>query len=216
MVSMPKSVRLMTFSSSANSVTPIFVIDASVVINLNASRHAPKIIQATKWKWIISANAHDELRLGAEKGHADFKALEELIAAGLIETRPLGEAALADYDSLVGGPAGKTLDDGEAATLALAIQLRATALIDERKARTLAAARFPALPILSTAAILTSERVQAALGEHHRSAILGALRGARMRVPEDSLAEIIGIVGEEQAALCPSLPPSARPRRAIA
>lgn len=206
----------MIFSSSASNVPPTFVVDASVVINLNATEHAPVIIQATRSKWIIPTNAYDELRLGAQKGHTDFAALEKLIKAGLVEAFPLGEEALSQYESLVAGGVGTTLDDGEAATLAMAVALNATALIDERKARTIAATRFHALSILSTAAVLVSEHVRTALGGHHRAAILGALRVARMRVPEESLAEILAIIGDDEAARCPSLPSSARNKRLIA
>jgi predicted nucleic acid-binding protein len=113
---------------------------------------------------------------------------------------------------LVAGRASETLDDGEAATLALSLHLGATALIDERKAICIAAGRFPALTVATTTDLLFSAQVRGALSANlFGDALFASLTKARMRVPNHLLDEVCDCLGPDRTLLCLSLP--ARVRR---
>jgi len=86
------------------------------------------------------------------------------------------------------------------------------AVIDERKATTLAALRFPRLRVLSTVDLTLAVRVTASLGDAVvADAVFDALTGARMRVPHARLADVVALVGPTRLASCHSLPSRLRP-----
>ena len=115
------------------------------------------------------------------------------------------------YLSLVAGRANHTLDDGEAATLALTLHLSATALIDERKAISIAAGRFPVLTVATTTDLLLSAQVRAVLDADQLADVLFAsLTKARMRVPDHALDEVCACLGFDRTQLCLSLPARVR------
>ena len=98
--------------------------------------------------------------------------LTVLINAGRIDVVTLGDAGAAYFERLVVGRAEETLDDGEAATIAWAAEHRAIAVIDERKANRICAARFPQLRVASTVDVFAQEKVRlrsAATGSRARS-----------------------------------------------
>lgn len=183
------------------------VADASVVINLNATARAVEIIKAARNPFVVTENACIELEMGARNGHQDHRKLTELIDAGLIQRVRLGAIDMPIYELLIDGSASRTLDDGEAATIAYAHQNGCIALIDERKARTLCAANFPGLYVASTAELLMQGVVAGAIGTQGQAdALVNALTVARMRVPPEHLNKIMKLIGPERAALCASLP----------
>jgi predicted nucleic acid-binding protein len=200
--------------SSSNFLTDprlILVADASVVINLNATGGARAIITAFPNKWAVTANAFSELIGGQRNGHDDAHALQALIKDGVIDLVGLGAEGGRVYETLIDGTAFRTLDDGEAATIAYAHEVRGVALIDERKATNLCADRYPDLPLLSTVELLLHDVVVRALGQNgHVGAILGALQKARMRVPPDQISRVVEVIGKKCAAKCMSLPKGAR------
>ena len=119
---------------------------------------------------------------------------------------PLAAEDEALFLSLVSGPASETLDDGEAATLACAVRLGACAVIDERKATSLAARRLASLELCSTCDLLLGPHVRDAFGPtDFADALFAALSDARMRVPDAHAAAIVDLLGD-RAALCLSIP----------
>ena len=187
------------------------VTDASVIINLNATESAAAIIDAFPNPFLVTANVCRELSMGEPRGHLCGEKLEALISQGVLALAELGPADDTVYRSLVEGRFEGTLDDGEAATIAYAVGHESVALIDERKARKICAARFPALLFGSTVEMLLHPAVAERLGESGQSdAIFLALRDARMHVPHHALQQIIERIGEERAVECPSLPRSFR------
>lgn len=105
----------------------------------------------------------------------------------------------------------RTLDDGEAATIAFAYETGAVALIDEKKAQHICAAHFPHLRVMSTVDFLMQDSIISALGQPALSqALLYALRYARMRVPPHQIEKVVDLIGEEAAATCVSLPKTHR------
>ena len=187
--------------------------DASVIINLNATGHARDILRVFPAAPVVTAEARAELLAGQSKAYTGFADLEALVEAGLYRIAPLPDDA-GLFTSLVSGRAADTLGDGEAATIAYAVTHGRAAMIDERKALRICTERFPDLTVVATVDLLLHPAVREALGEAGQAdAILGALSGARMRVPSERIPEVVAVIGEERAARCSSLPQSARRRR---
>lgn len=190
---------------------PPLVADASVWINLVAGGRAVDVLRALASPMIIPSIALGELERGRDKGRSTYAGVTPLIAAGYVTVIDLPQEAEDVYLSLVAGRASQTLDDGEAATLALALHLRATALIDERKAIGIAAARFSDLTVATTTDLLLSTHVRSILNaEALAVAVFASLTQARMRVPDHLLDEVCDCLGPDRTRLCLSLPARVR------
>lgn len=198
----------MTSSSFLGDPGAPVVTDASVIINLVATRTASEIVDAFPNRFLATTNVRRELWEGRGRGHGSWEGLDALIVKGSIEPVELQRSDEPVYRSLVEGEAQETLDDGEAATIAYAVGRNAVALIDERKARRICAARFPELRLASTADILLHGLVKDGLGEAGQGdAIFHALRDAKMQVvPVDRIQELVRRIGPVRAAVCTSLP----------
>lgn len=189
----------------------MMVVDASVVINLNATGYAPEIIRAFPNQVVVTDSAIAELASGVRNGHGDAQKLQELIDSGVVQAVTVGETCIHIYESLIDGNALSTLDDGEAATIAYAYEVHGIAMIDERKARRLCAERFPDLPVFLTVDLLLHDLTVQALGRTEQiESIYRALSIARMRVPPERMALVVQIIGDERAKVCSSLPKLAR------
>jgi len=175
---------LSSFSSGG-----VRVLDASAVINLNATDCAHDILRALGDRIVVVDTVVDELAVGTRTSREDPAKLQDLVA----------------------GRASETLDDGEAASIAFALESGGAVVIDERKANRICRERFPQLRLACTVDIFLHPAVGAALGrERLISAVLSALQRARMQVPVHHLASVVDLVGVEQAGRCPSLPRSVR------
>lgn len=191
------------------------VADASITINLNATGVSREILQALPTRLLVVEEVVAELKEGEHTGRSDAAALSEWVKSGDIEIVSLGRGGLKHFESLVSGSAADTLDDGEAATIAYALEMNAIPVIDERKANRLCHARFSAFPIACSLDILGHSNVIAKLG-HTRlaEAIFNALQNGRMRVPPQHLEWVVATIGEERAATCHSLPRQVRMTKA--
>lgn len=189
----------------------VIVADASAVINLNATGSAQDIVTALPNHLAVVDVVRAELEQGRRRDRRDADLLNELVAAGLIEVVRLGEPAMHHFEELVIGPAARTLDDGEAATIAYAIAHDAIPLVDERKANRLCAEWFPELRVGCTVDIFTHPEMLRCLGrETLAGAVFKALYHGRMRVFPQHIEWVLGLIGIQQAALCTSLPGSVR------
>ena len=195
--------------SSTTLTDPVarLVADASTVINLIATGSAGDIIAALPNRIAVVDVVLGELETGRARGREAFDRLKELASSGALEIVELGDDALPYFEDLVIGPAVATLDDGEAATIAYALAHSSTALIDERKATRICRERFPNLRLACTIDVLIHGDVQQRLGRALLAdAVFRALRDGRMGVLSHHLEWVIGVIGEERAAQCPSLP----------
>ena len=189
----------------------LLVADTSVIINLNASQCAKDILDALPNQVFVVEEVSQELERGRQFGWTNADALLALIKSQRIAIVRLGEIGQRYFERLVAGPASQTLDDGEAATIAYALENGATPLIDERKAHRICAERFPAMAVGCTGDLLAHDKVQQVLGrEILAEAVYNALQDGRMRVMADFLAWTVELIGPDQAANCPSLPRSVR------
>ena len=185
--------------------TPV-VVDTSVVINLNATGCAEAILRSLPNRCVVVEDVLQELQLGRQAGRGDADALAVLIEQHLVERAQLRGTGMFHFRSLVSGSASETLDDGEAATIACAIERSAVALVDERKAIRICTERFPNLAVGCTIDVLAQRHVQAALGPSLADAVFNALDRGRMRVPDQHGQWVVDLIGKERAAECRSLP----------
>jgi predicted nucleic acid-binding protein len=191
----------------------LLVIDTSVAINLNASRSATEILHALPYKIAIVDVIQKELELGRERGRRDVELTNSLVTAGHLKVVSIEDGGWLHFEPLVIGSAAETLDDGEAATIAYAIESGGVAVIDEDKAVKICALRHPSLLIASSLDLFGHPMVCEALGpEHLAEAVFLALRDARMRVLRRHHEWVLDLIGLKRAALCPSLPRSLRSR----
>ncbi|MYN63800.1 MAG: hypothetical protein F4X11_02025 [Acidobacteria bacterium] len=196
----------MTFQSCLDNRTAPVVADTSVVINLNATGCAETILRALPNRCVVVEQVSLELQVGRRTGRPDADALAVLIRESLIEHAQLEDVGLVHFTDLVTGSAAETLDDGEAATIACAIERGAVALVDERKANRICTERFPGLGIGCTVDVLAQRHVRGALGGGLADAVFSALDRGRMRVPDHHGQWVLGLIGKERAAGCRSLP----------
>lgn len=181
--------------------------DTSFWISIVATGRSDDILRAIPNTTLITDVAVSELERGRARGRNTIDEVENLIAASLLSVVTCPEEAEPVYFDLVGGNAAETLDDGEACTLAYALNCGCCAVIDEKKATALARRRFPQMVIASTTDLLLSGPVEAALGRNGVSAALfDALVGAKMRVPVHLVEDVCERLGEERAKQCRSLP----------
>lgn len=197
--------------SCLNDTSGLLIADASVAINLNATDRPADILRALPHKVALVDIVQSELELGRERGRRDAEITQALIEKKYLRLVRLGETGLRHFEKLVVGSATDTLDDGEAATVAYALEVTATAVIDERKALRICSSRYPGLLTASSLDLIGHAEVLKALGEAGLAeAIFRALRDARMRVAETHLEWVVELIGQEKASQCPSLPRKAR------
>jgi predicted nucleic acid-binding protein len=190
------------------------VADTSVIINLNATGYAAAILRALPVRVVTPDTVQSELEHGRAKGRHDADLLSALVADGLIDIVSLGERGSGYFEELVIGTASETLDDGEAATIACALERDLPALIDESKAMRICAVRYPMLALGCTVDLLAHRAVGREMKDDAlTAAVLNALQRGRMRVFPQHLDWVLRVIGPEQAAKCPSLPRTARGRR---
>lgn len=197
-------------SCLTDSTLPV-VADTSVMINLNATGYAEAILDALPNRFLVVEEVSFELEVDSRTGRNDAKALSALVTQGRVELVGLGDAGTRHFIRLVSGPANQTLDDGEAATIAYALEYGATALIDERKAIRICAERFGELSTGCTIDIFAQDDVQRILARDTLAdAVFNALYQGRMRVPAPYVEWVVNLIGEERATQCRSLPASVR------
>lgn len=196
------------FGSSKSKAT--LVLDTSVVINLSACGSGPRVLAALDREVVVVNHVLNELHPDHPKGHhTEFMAVA--ISRKLLEIVALGEVGLSHFENLTVGSGPDTLDDGEAATVAYAIQVGAKAVIDDRKAIRICR-EHPCRPrFASTIDLFRHPNVErdlgmAALGE----AVFRALTIARMRVLHNDLEWVVKLIGTDRIAHCPSLPAAVR------
>lgn len=203
----------MGLSCLADSETQL-VLDASTAINLNATGCAGAILRALPNEVIVTDIVLEELQEDSQSGRNDGELMARLVADGVVRVENISGLSQPNFENLVIGHGPDTLDDGEAATLAYAVERKAVAAIDERKARRICSERFPATKVASTVDVLCHDAVIAALGAAALAdAVFAALRNARMRVLPQHEKWVVDLVGSERAQLCASLP---RRSRAVA
>jgi predicted nucleic acid-binding protein len=187
------------------------VADTSTVINLIATGCAGTILVALPNPIVVVDVILGELDTGRSRGRVHADRFQEIIGAGHVAIVSLGDIGWMHFETLVTGTARDTVDDGEAATIAYAVEHGAVSILDEKKGTRICSSRFPDLKSISTVDVLLHPRVLESLGEDaFTDALFAALRDARMAVFPHHLDEVLRLIGPERASQCPSLPIAAR------
>ena len=193
-----------------DSDAPI-VADTSVVINLDATGYFGRILGSLPNRLLVSDVVTSEVQRGEIAASRRENAIWDIIGSGQAEVVALTSDGSQMFRNLTSGSAAETLGDGEAATIAHAVDLRAIALIDERKGLRISADKFPSLVTATTLDVLTHPQVRSGLGMSRLSeAVFNALTRARMRVPQHYFQWVIDLIGVDNASKCTSLPRSVR------
>lgn len=183
------------------------VLDTSVVVNLNATGFADRILSAIPTKTFVPTPVLHELKRGIHMGYSDATDLRELLRQGLVETMNLPRHTESEYISLVSGSAASSLGDGEAATIVSARAHSAWAAIDERKARKICSEHYKELRIASTVDILAHPKVISAMTDFEFStALLAALEVANMQVQKHHMDWVVAKIDPGRIGNCLSLP----------
>jgi predicted nucleic acid-binding protein len=146
-----------------------------------------------------------EIIFDPSNGASGEHAIAALAAADLIKRHRLTTDAYELFLELTGAIPPDDLGDGEAATIAAATYAHAIPVIDERKARRIVSTRTPGTAVLHTIDLLACPAVVTAFAHQLGDIVYGALRHARMRVPDDCRTWVLSVVGLERAKECPSL-----------
>lgn len=200
---------MMPPSSWPDASLPI-VLDASAVINLNGSGAAREILVALGHDVVVAEEVVEDLARGKANGRRDAEFLEGLIASRLARRQALASPSLALFETLTIGPSAATLDDGEAATIALALEIGGAAVIDESKGRRLAARAAASVPLIGSIEVFCHPLVRSALAGAVADAVFGALQQSRMQVLATHHDWVADLLGPERLQLCLSLPHSVR------
>ena len=196
----------MEYQSCLDDLDAPIVTDTSVLINLNATGYAEAILKAVPNHVLAVEEVSLELEDGRIRRHSTADALVRLVANGVVRVVRLGAAGRVHFVTLVGGRATETLDDGEAATIASALERDGIALIDERKALRISAERFSGLRTGHTLDLLSHRDVRSVLApDELADAVFKALYHGRMRVPNCHVKWVIDLVGKERALQCSTL-----------
>ena len=199
--------RRIQFSTVLTDPTITIVADASAAISITASAYAAPVLRAIPNRFIVCDVVVSELESGSRRSSTNAEQLHELVDSGLVEIVTIGNKTSIHFEELVIGLAQDTLDDGEAATIACALEFDAVPLIDERKARRICAERYPGLLLGCTTDVFVHPEVGSALGDTGlATAVLNALKKSRMRVLTHHLDWVIDLIGPENAASCENLP----------
>lgn len=187
--------------SCLDEIAVPIVADTSVFINLNATGYAVDILSAIPNVVCLTEDVLSELREGERRGHAHSDSIDQIVDHERVEVARLGDEGMACFQSLVDGPTVDTIDDGEAATIACALERSGVALIDDGKARRICADRFPRLITAFTVDLLFHRNVRSVFSRDKlATSIFNALYRGRMRVPTDYAQPIIDVIGLQRAA----------------
>jgi predicted nucleic acid-binding protein len=186
------------------------VIDASVLINFLGTGTPGKLLHGYGLPVLMAEQAFAEVKRHPITGADATTELSELISDGLLQIVPLGPSAKDAFHELTADDLNGGLDDGEAATIALAIahSVHAIPLIDDKKAERLFARRWSERRLANSVTLLAQPQVRGMYtADEFADGLFSALRFARMRVPAEARSWVRAIIGDHRAAQCSCLGP---------
>lgn len=191
----------MTYSCClSESVLPL-VLDTSALINLRESGYGARLLSALPNSIIVPEIVASELDPARDSSIGCHHFFRDFVAAGNITLATLSDEELKDYERLV-----SMLDDGEAATIAIAGRRGYLPIIDEHKGRLVAQDHCQDVAIGWSLDLFRHPKVLTALGLSSIDALYRALREGRMRVNEGHCEEVVKLIGLERAMQCTCLP----------
>lgn len=194
----------MTFSSSLTSDRRPLVIDTSVLINLNACTYGERILLAVPDEIFVPEAVVDELTHETSRKNGGHSFLQNMLHAGTAVAAELSDEEYEIFGQLTSNT--NSLDDGEAATIAVSVKRNYVPVIDEKKGRARAAGLMTAVPGWSLDLLLHPMVITTLGNSAAIEALYLALRIGRMRIPPETLEHVISLIGEERSVECTCLP----------
>lgn len=195
----------MSRSSSPIDIAEPLVLDTSVLINLHACKYGERILTAIPNDILVSEIAAGELKHETSRRNGEYSFLHTLVAGGIVTLVNLTDAEYGIFHELTS--TAPSLDDGEAATIAVATSRNCLPVLDERKGRLRAPAHCGGRPASWSLDIFRHPQVVAILGAADSTdALYLALRDGRMRIHEDHCDHVVNLIGIQRALECNSLP----------
>ena len=191
-------------SSQVSSLTPL-VLDTSVLINLHASRCGGRILDALPNPIIVPEIVAAELEHETSKTKGEQQFIQDLVATRKVRLVVLNKPEYRSFGRLVSG--NRSLGDGEAATIVIAVCRRLFPIIDERRGRQQAQAHLSGEHPGWSLDLFRHPRVVADLGAREAvDSLYFALRDGRMRIHEAHCDQVVSLIGVQRALECSSLP----------
>lgn len=177
------------------------ILDASGIINFLGTAIADRLIRNIGEPVVVAAEAFAEVRRHPIRGEDSKSALAGLASQGLLKVVELGEKGRAIFRELVSEDLTGGLDDGEAATIAAAMEhsVSAVVVIDEKKATRIIGERWPDRCCVDTVTVLAQPQLRAGLSDDaFAAAVFSALVHARMSVPLHGREWTCKLIGAER------------------
>ncbi|MFL0694507.1 MAG: DNA-binding protein [Agrobacterium tumefaciens] len=194
----------MTYSSILSDKTAALALDTSVLINLHACQRGIEVLAAIPNRIVVSHIVAGELDHETSRRNGEEAFLQALSAAGHITLVDLSEEEFEMFFELTSS--ASSLDDGEAATIAISRGRGLIPVIDERRGRSRAKEIIGIDPAWSLD-LLSHPKTTASLGaDLSVDTLFLALRDGRMRIPPESTREVVSIIGDDRARQCTCLP----------
>jgi predicted nucleic acid-binding protein len=197
----------MSLPSTSHELQELFVLDASAIINFLATGIAPRLLPLVG-SAIAERRAFDEVRRHPVPDCDHEAELSQLVTSGHLQIRDLDSVGREIFIELTADDIAGGLDDGEAATIAMALTnaQAAVPVLDDRKAINLLTRRWPARSWRQTISLLSDERVTSSIPTADLAeAVFLMLIHARTRVPQASRRWVVELIGQERAEKCPSI-----------
>jgi len=190
----------MSYSSFLIDIPDALILDTSVLVNLHACSYGGRILTAIPNDIVVSQIVARELEHETSRRNGEYSFLHALVSDGTVTLANLTDAEYEVFHELT-----STLDDGEAATIAVASSRDLQPIIDEKRGRSraLAKTRAPGWSL----DLFRHPKAISVLGE--QVAIEGlylALRDGRMRIPSESAEGVIALIGMDRSRECTCLP----------
>lgn len=195
----------MTFSSSLADDHRPLVLDTSVLINLHACAYGERVLTAIANEIVVPDIVAEELEHETSRKNGERSFLYELVARGKVTVAGMTNAEYELFANLSSG--SHSLNDGEAATIAIAVHRIYRAVVDERRGRARAVKLMTSEEPGWSLDLLRHPRVVQSFGEHLAAEVVySALRHGRMRIPAHCADDIAALIGRERALQCSCLP----------
>jgi predicted nucleic acid-binding protein len=133
----------MNYSSSPIDTVDPLVLDTSVLINLHACKYGERIVRAIPNEILVPEIVAGELEHETSRRNGEYTFLHALVKDGTVTLVSLTDAEYQIFHELTS--TSPSLDDGEAATIAVAASRHLRPVIDERRGRTRASTLIHAL-----------------------------------------------------------------------
>ncbi|WP_230079799.1 hypothetical protein [Alteripontixanthobacter maritimus] len=176
-----------------------------MLINLNACTFGEQVLRAIPNDIILTETVVEELNHETSYANGENGFIQRLISENVVKVVEMDDAAVRLFEMMISSPG--SLDDGEAATIGVAVSQGFLPIIDERKGRARAQSLMNGQAPAWSLDLLVHPAAQSELvGDGYIEAVYLALRKGRMRIDEERCDAVVQLIGIERAITCSSLP----------